>query len=427
MRLVARCPAAAAAFQMHISAASATIIPMARGVCNRKWPADVCKTAASRLPDRPGAAALCAWVTVCALVPGTAFAQVGGKAPLQPGQQELPLSDFDHGNVRASCVVSVPDGYDAAKPWPLILDFHGAISPSRKGANLVAARVWSGFVKKAPFLVVGPNGRTRAWGMVSGDRNDKALAMRVLVEVREKFTIDPKRVYLAGFSSGADFLCSGGLQQGGRFAGSLVICPGPPNVLGIRNGKLMEAKTWPFYFATGEEDYIRKKGAWEAFVALEKAGGNVMYREVPGKGHEFFGIDEYARLFGYLEIMAGSRGKPNHLAIARSAIVRGDFLLATSHLSKLKTEKAAELLAEVRKQAKALLKQAEAIDVKKGPGQAYEAWWRLQTQFHRLKPIADQAQRRIDTLEAKHPARDLYRARRDWFRHRQRTAAQDGR
>ena len=383
-----------------------------------KWSADVSTTAASRFSNRSVAAALSAWAIMCVLVRGTALAQADKEAPFQPTQQEFPLGDFDHGDVRASYVVSVPDGYDAAKPWPLILDFHGAIPPSRKGANLVAARVWSGFVGKARCLVAGPNGRTRAWGMVRGDRDDKAYAMRVLAGVQKKFTIDPRRVYLAGFSSGADFLCTGGLQQGGRFAGSLVICPGPPNVLGIRSGRLLKARKWPFYFATGEEDYIRKRGAWEAFLALEKAGGNVMYREVPGKGHEFFGIEEYARLFEYLEIMAGSGGKPDHLAIARRAIRRGDFLLATSHLSKLKNEKATELRAEAEKQGKKLLERAEAIDSEEEPGRAYEAWWRIRTQFHRLEPIADEARRRLDALEAKHAARDLYRARRGWFRRR---------
>ena len=279
--------------------------------------------------------------------------------------------------------------------------------------------VWSRFVEKVPCLVVGPNGRTRAWGMVRGHRNDRAYALCVLAEVREKFSVDPKRIYLAGFSSGSDFLCSGGLQQEGGFAGSLVICPGPPGVLGLRGGKLLAAKEWPFYFATGEEDRIRKSGAWAAFLALEKAGGKAMYREVPGKGHELFGIEEYARLFEYLEIMAYPQGKPDDLSLAQSAIARGDYLLASTHLVRLRTEKAKELLAEIGKRAKVLLKEVESIDAQRDPGRAYEAWWRLRTQFHRFKPIADRAQRQLDTLEAKTSPRDLHRARRDWFRRRE--------
>ena len=87
---------------------------------------------------------------------------------------------------------------------------------------------------------------------------------------------------------------------------SLVICPGPPNVVGLRNGALLKCKDRAFYFATGEEDYIRKSGAWQAFLALDAAGARVMYREVPGVGHEMFDLDEYVWLFEYLEKLAKS-------------------------------------------------------------------------------------------------------------------------
>jgi predicted esterase len=359
---------------------------------------------------------------------GFLVAALGMRAPQTDGflPLDFPVPDFNHGGIRASFVVSLPAAYDESKSWPVILDFHGAIAPRRKGAHLARRAVWSKFVEKVPCLVVGLNGRTRAWGMVEGDRNDRAYAVRVLSAVRERFSIDPQRVYLAGFSSGSDFLCSGGLQLTGKFAGSLVVCPGPPNVVGLADGSLLEAKAWPFYFATGEEDYIRKEGAWKAFLALDRAGGRTMYREVPRKGHEPLGDEEYPRLFDYLETLAQPGRAVEQLKVAGAALERGDYLLASTHLLELDTKEARERLAEIEAVGKRLCNEARSVDAVTEPGRAYEAWWKLRTQFHRFGSLAGPAQKELENIEKRISGRELYRARRDWFRRRLRAAAKQG-
>jgi poly(3-hydroxybutyrate) depolymerase len=300
------------------------------------------------------------------------------------GVHRLPA--FDHEGVEASYVVAAPPDYDASRKWPLILDLHGAIAPERRGAEVTRSRLWSRFVERVPCIVAAPNGRTRAWGRVDGELDDGAYVRAVLDDVRTRYAIDDDRVYLAGFSSGSDFACSGGLQVDGPFAATLVVCAGPRSVLGLRDGKLLRAVDHPFLFATGEEDYIRKAGSWEAALALKGAGGRAVYREVPGVGHAFFGVDEYAELFRRLERLA--RGEDD------------------------------DVPPPPREEGDALLARAERIDAAREPGAAYEAWWRLATAFHHVPELRERGEAGMAALAEAHDNRTLMRARGDYFRRR---------
>ncbi|MHC4600743.1 MAG: hypothetical protein ACYS47_17250, partial [Planctomycetota bacterium] len=383
------------------------------------------------------------------LVDDVAYFEVGPVSPSPEAKDEgveFALPEFDFGDVKTTVVVTLPPGYDGKTPLPLILDFHGAIHPSKKGAR-ITQRIWRRFAEKVDCIVAGPNGRKTAWNQVRGEKDDLAYALAALDRVRREYNVDPKRIYLAGFSSGSDFLCSGGLQLRGPFAASWVICPGPPSVVGIKDGSLVKAKARPFYFASGEEDYVRKDGAWQAFLTLEKAGGRALYREVPRKGHKFFGTEEYVWQFGYLQLLADPDGGSAALDVilAREAMKREDWLLASSHLLRARDrgdEEAGKRLAEIEAKGADLLKEARSADLdaliepleeagwdytkaRKLPtlwkiGEAYERWWRLRTQFHRFPHIAKEAQDALDDFSRRfgRHGRILYTARKAWFRHR---------
>ncbi len=314
-----------------------------------------------------------------AMVAGCGAPATVAPAPPAPAPaEEIRLPEFDLATAEASYVLAVPPGYDASTKWPLLVDFHGACHPSRKGATLTRRELWSRFVRRVPCIVVGLNGRTTAWGMTKGDRDDRAYARRVIAEVKRTHSIDPARLYLGGFSSGSDFLCTSGIQLDAPFAGSIVVCPGPPNVVGLSDGSLLKVKGHRFCFVAGEEDYIRKDGAWGAFLALDRAGADVTYREVPGTAHEFPDIDEYVRAFERLD-------GPGEGPIA--AFRRGDYLRASSDET---------LRAEIERRGGAMITAAETI---KEPGAAFEAWWQIRTQMHRFEAIASRAQRELDALK----------------------------
>lgn len=170
----------------------------------------------------------------CALVVRVASAQskigLGGKdvrVPLEwleDGAPQRPTRSGDYG--RRLTVggqarffeLHVPPGYDPAKPAPLVLVFHGG------GSYPAAVRYESRMdevADKHGFLVVYPAGTTTSrlfkdrfltWNdgraLADGSPNpvdDVAYVRALLADVRERFNIDPRRVYLAGYSNGAQF------------------------------------------------------------------------------------------------------------------------------------------------------------------------------------------------------------------------------
>ncbi len=350
-----------------------------------------------------------------------ALMTVGSAAAYAEGQQaEIPLAAFDHGAIKASYVISTPSTWNGIEPLPLILDLHGAIHPSKRGGSHTSGALWAGFVERVPCIVAAPNCRTRGWNRVKGALDDTAYLQAVMKDVRKRHPVAKGRIYLAGFSSGSDFACTGGLQPLLGIRGTLVVCPGPPNVVGIRNGSLEKIKNQPFVFATGEEDYIRKAGAFDAYEHIKSLGGDALYREVPRKGHVFFGMDEYVRLFQDLERLVHEPKEVDWLALAEAALERKDYLTATSHARsarKQQRRKADALVKRIQVARDELLEAARSVPVS-DHGRAYEAWWRLRTQFAGDKTARKKADAALATIAASLPGRDLMRARRDYFKRR---------
>ncbi|MDP7741055.1 MAG: HEAT repeat domain-containing protein [Lentisphaeria bacterium] len=330
---------------------------------------------------------------------------------------EYRVPEFDVNGVEASYAVALPPDFDVSRKWPLILDFHGATSPGSKGANLTRIRLWSHFVEQAPYIVVGINGRSRSWGTIEGPLDDGAYARHVLDAVLEKFPVDPDRVYLCGFSSGADFLCSSGLQLEMPVAGSLIVCPGPVHRLAVRADALRRVKAHAFIFVAGEEDYIGKIGAWQGFLALEKAGGRTMYREVQRLGHGFPSVADYIVLFQGFERLGAPVTETDFLKNVSESIEREDYLLVSTQLLALDGPLAQHLGDSIRKRGEALMEQALRIPAAES-GRAYEAWWRLRTQFHHFPGIAGRAGKRLEAIERSMTNAELYRVRGNWFENR---------
>ncbi len=348
------------------------------------------------------------------LVLGTGVAHAEGKL------EEIPLPDFDHGAITATYVISTPSKWNGREPLPLILDLHGAIQPTKRGGSYTSRALWAKFVERVPCIVAAPNGRTRGWNGVKGEKDDRAYLQAVMEDVRGRHPVAKGRAYLAGFSSGSDFACTGGLQPLLGIDGTLVVCPGPPNVVGIRNGSLEKLKKQPFVFATGEEDYIRKSGAFDAYEHITSLGGKALYREVPSKGHVFFGMDEYVRLFEDLERLVREPKKVDWLALADAALEREDYLAANRYAARARKKQQRKADARLKKIMAArdtLLEAAGEIPTSEH-GRAYEAWWRLRTQFRVEKAVRKKADAAIATLAEALSGRDLLRARRDYFRSR---------
>jgi polyhydroxybutyrate depolymerase len=123
--------------------------------------------------------------------------------PASSGETRATLQQ--DGRMRAY-LTYIPIGYDPARPWPLVLNFHGATMTAEQ------QRDFSGMNAAADakgFVVVYPQGVGNSWnaGACCGEAqtsnvDDVGFVRELVAAVQASVCIDPDRVYASGFSNG---------------------------------------------------------------------------------------------------------------------------------------------------------------------------------------------------------------------------------
>ncbi len=192
-------------------------------------------------------------------------AQGGGNCKV--GEYPLEL-----GNGRSARLRVTPG---SGKPRGLIVAFHGAGGSAQEGLY-VFREAWS-----VPGLVlVAPAARGSTWSALHREDDlDLATVNRALAETWERCKIDRRRVAVGGFSDGATYALSIGLQNGAVFRSVLALSPG--GLLDVeRRGKPR------VFIAHGTGDDVLPIGRSDAAVrTLRSSGYGVTYRRFGG-GHE---------------------------------------------------------------------------------------------------------------------------------------------
>jgi polyhydroxybutyrate depolymerase len=147
-------------------------------------------------------------IVVATLLSLCLAAAVATAEPMGPGNHTLSLA-VD--GLQRSAIVHVPPQYDRTKPMPVVIALHGG------GANADTMARFSGLDDKADeagFIVVYPNGTGRLQKMLTFNGgnccgqaaangvDDVAFISRLLDDVADACTIDPKRVFATGMSNG---------------------------------------------------------------------------------------------------------------------------------------------------------------------------------------------------------------------------------
>lgn len=146
------------------------------------------------------------WVAILLLALGAwlGCAEEPAAARLEPGVHEQRI---EHAGVERTYLVHVPPRRDGARALPLVFLLHG-----RGGNGRIAYRGY-GFAELADaegFLLVCPDatGRIPAWnsGYNSGRRHgadDVGFIAAVIDRMQRDHAVDPRRIFVAGHSSGA--------------------------------------------------------------------------------------------------------------------------------------------------------------------------------------------------------------------------------
>lgn len=160
-----------------------------------------------------------------------------GRPPEAPGTS---MRTLRFGNLNRGYLLRVPAGYDASRPTPLVLGFHGFTDSATNftnGTGLGAAADRRGYLYAAPQ----GSGLLPSWnagaccGEASGLKvDDTGFIKALLDELARGFCLDAKRVYVTGFSNGAFFTNRLGCELADRVAaiapvsGGLVFSPCAP-------------------------------------------------------------------------------------------------------------------------------------------------------------------------------------------------------
>lgn len=116
-----------------------------------------------------------------------------------------------------------PENWDGETPLPVLVFFHGHNATG--GMIFRAGGLKTDFIDQG-YLVIAPNGemisgrKTRRWpARAGGARDDVAFTLDVVADASKRVSIDPDRVYAAGFSAGGSMVWLLACQAAEHFSG----------------------------------------------------------------------------------------------------------------------------------------------------------------------------------------------------------------
>ncbi|HCL63744.1 MAG TPA: polyhydroxybutyrate depolymerase [Rhizobium sp.] len=148
---------------------------------------------------------------------GSAHA-AGCGTTVSPGYHQLSMRS---GGLDRQAVLFVPASYSGKVKVPVVFDLHGSNSYPR--AQIARSR-WDDVADREGFLLVAPQGGldgkvegTHAWnvpGVTPGEGPDDGAFLKDVVEtVKDRFCVDPGRIYASGYSGGgrmlSQYICNG--------------------------------------------------------------------------------------------------------------------------------------------------------------------------------------------------------------------------
>ena len=175
----------------------------------------------------------------------------------------------------------VPPTIKAGTPAPLIVMLHGS---GRIGLSLVEK--WKDLAKKEGIIIAGPDSTdTRGW---ASPQDGPDFLHDLVEELKTKYPINPRRVYLFGHSAGASFSLDISLMESQYFAAVAVhagALADDPFEIDLAKRKI------PIYIQVGDSDqYFPLKAVRATRDALNAKGFAAELTELPGHDHWYYDL-----------------------------------------------------------------------------------------------------------------------------------------
>ena len=182
---------------------------------------------------------------------------------------------------RGAFSLYVPEYYDAARAWPLVVAMHG-------GSGNGGAFLWSWLreARTRGLIVIAPTATGSTWSLMEPDEDGPNID-RMVEQVARQWNVDPARQLLTGMSDGGTFTYVLGLRGDCRFTHLAPVAAAfHPMILGFTDsGRL---RGLPVHVLHGAQDWMFPPTmARHAQQALEQAGAAVVYREIADLSHTY--------------------------------------------------------------------------------------------------------------------------------------------
>jgi phospholipase/carboxylesterase len=182
---------------------------------------------------------------------------------------------------RGAFSLYVPEYYDAATAYPLVVAMHG-------GSGNGGAFLWS-WVREARtrgFVVIAPTAIGSTWSLMEPDVDGPSIE-RMVEHVTTEWNIDATRRLLTGMSDGGTFAYVLGLRAGCRFTHLAPIAAAfHPMLMTFADAE--RVRGLPIHIVHGFQDWMfPPELARSAERTLAEAGAAVVYREIADLSHTY--------------------------------------------------------------------------------------------------------------------------------------------
>ncbi len=186
----------------------------------------------------------------------------------------------------------IPAGYDKSKKYPVVIWLHGAGGAGNdnllniSGDQVPGTRLWTKPENQSrhPAFVLVPQS-TGGWASSSVTQlsDEERLVIEILNKIKSEFSIDGKRIYLAGQSNGGFGTWDMISKRSELFAAAIPLCGGGNPALA---SNLVFMPIWAFH---GDMDMtIPVAESRNMIAAIKKLGGNPRYTEFKGIDHDIW-------------------------------------------------------------------------------------------------------------------------------------------
>ncbi len=187
----------------------------------------------------------------------------------------------ERGATRGGFALYVPETYDGAADWPLVVALHGG---SGNGRDFLWT--WLREARGRRFLLLAPTSVGSTWSLDMPEVDARSLAA-MLDYVRSNWRVDAARILLTGLSDGATYSFLLGLAEQSPFT-AIAALSGVFHPVNSVNGNLERAAGRRIYLVHGKLDWMFPAAvARAAATELERAGADITYREIDDLSHTY--------------------------------------------------------------------------------------------------------------------------------------------